>query len=519
MQAFAAASARGGRRAVTGQTAAEPVFHIIIELNADMPGGAKAARALLLNFLNIASLERSLAIFGDDFANTVRIVTLAEDDAAPAAAPALGANETFAVSKSLLTERYLFATLTRPHIEYVVTLAATFARDPNGRPFRLLYKAWLDREINTFVFKSSKTINADAAAIAFSALGEGIVWAVADSGIDATHPHFATHATLTLPEGLRHLDFTADDIVLDDHMPRALEDQAGHGTHVAGIIAGECRLGARANGTEISAISVSRKLRIDDTHAETVNERGPERITGVAPLCKLLSLKVLDDDRSGRASTLIAALAYVWRANDGGRRIRIHGVNLSVGYEFDAEWFAAGKSPLCNEVDQLVRSGVIVVAAAGNAGFGRVNAASGRQEQATLSGTIADPGNAELAITVGSTHRDMPHAYGVSYFSSKGPTADGRAKPDLLAPGERIISCATGGAAPGEARYREESGTSMAAPHVSGAIAAFLSIRNEFIREPERVKERFLSSATDLKRQPHYQGKGLIDLMRAIQAP
>ena len=56
--------------------------------------------------------------------------------------------------------------------------------------------------------------------------------------------------------------------------------------------------------------------------------------------------------------------------------------------------------------------------------------------------TINDPGNADLAITVGSTHRDMPHVYGVSYFSSKGPTGDGRLKPDLVAPGEKIISCA-----------------------------------------------------------------------------
>ena len=66
--------------------------------------------------------------------------------------------------------------------------------------------------------------------------------------------------------------------------------------------------------------------------------------------------------------------------------------------------------------------------------------------------TINDPGNAELAITVGSTHRDMPHIYGVSYFSSKGPTGDGRIKPDLVAPGEKIISCAVGDATERQAR-------------------------------------------------------------------
>ena len=67
-----------------------------------------------------------------------------------------------------------------------------------------------------------------------------------------------------------------------------------------------------------------------------------------------------------------------------------------------------------------------------------------RQTNVGFAMTINDPGNAALPITVGSTHRDMPHTYGVSYFSSKGPTGDGRAKPDLIAPGERITSCAAG---------------------------------------------------------------------------
>jgi subtilisin family serine protease len=141
--------------------------------------------------------------------------------------------------------------------------------------------------------------------------------------------------------------------------------------------------------------------------------------------------------------------------------------------------------------------------------------------------SINDPGNAELAITVGSTHRDMPHTYGVSYFSSKGPTGDGRLKPDLVAPGEKIISCAAGqrkqkaiDAMPGQTdcQYVEDSGTSMAAPHVSGVIAAFLSIRNEYIGKPEIVKEIFLKTATDLKRDRYFQGQGLVDLMRAIQS-
>jgi subtilisin family serine protease len=92
-----------------------------------------------------------------------------------------------------------------------------------------------------------------------------------------------------------------------------------------------------------------------------------------------------------------------------------------------------------------------------------------------------------------------------------------------VAPGEKIVSCATGilkaeGAKGRDCDYVETSGTSMAAPHVSGVIAAFLSIRGEFIGKAERVKELFVSSATDLRRDRYFQGSGLVDLMRAIQS-
>src|SRR5205085_10608113 len=160
------------------------------------------------------------------------------------------------------------------------------------------------------------------------------------------------------------------------------------------------------------------------------------------------------------------------------------------------------QSSLCVEGDGLVRSGVVVVIAAGNSGYGFVTTDQNIPASAGLSLTINDPGNAELAITVGSTHRDMPHTYGVSYFSSKGPTGDGRRKPDLVAPGEKILSCGAGtklakslakvkGTMDGDKNlvYVADSGTSMAAPHVSGAIAAFLSVRREFLGKPETVKK------------------------------
>jgi subtilisin family serine protease len=115
----------------------------------------------------------------------------------------------------------------------------------------------------------------------------------------------------------------------------------------------------------------------------------------------------------------------------------------------------------------------------------------------------------------------------VSFFSSRGPTGDGRIKPDMVAPGERIVSCAAGTfktamneklPAGSEVLYVEQSGTSMAAPHVSGAMAAFLSVRREFIGRPQKVKQVFQESSIDLGRVRTFQGCGLVDLLKALQA-
>jgi subtilisin family serine protease len=311
-----------------------------------------------------------------------------------------------------------------------------------------------------------------------------------------------------------------------------LVDNYGHGTHVAGIIAGEVdstdssRADSQATrkGGSPPMKMVIRQL---DANQEVITRAiDVTRISGVAPECKLLSLKVLDDEGRGNVSTIIEALGYVQTINEHGRWLHIQGVNLSVGYDYKAEWFACGQSPLCVEVDRLVRSGVVVVVAAGNTGYGFVQSEDKGVVPAGLGLTINDPGNADLAITVGATHREKPHIYGVSYFSSKGPTGDGRYKPDLVAPGEKIISCAAGKSkekvadkvAEDDFQYVESSGTSMAAPHVSGAIAAFLSIRREFEGQPERIKQIFLDTATDLGRERYFQGHGLVDLMRAIQS-
>lgn len=416
---------------------------------------------------------------------------------------------------------------------------------------RAIYRVWPDFQLKALLTKSASTIKATAARKAFDASGRGIVWAVVDSGIDGQHIHFEKHKNLSaLPPGVAHRDFVDDPD--DRHSPaRALSDGFGHGTHVAGILAGE--LSSTPNGKESSdpkKKTHSRPRAFAVTYERSDNEsriavrRQIDDVAGIAPECKLLSLRVADDNGGGVVSAIIEALQYVNEINGFGRNIRVHGVNISLGYEFEPEWFACGQSPLCVEVNRLVASGVVVVIAAGNSGYGRIRPTVQEETNAGLSLTINDPGNAERAVTVGSTHRDMPHVYGVSYFSSKGPTGDGRRKPDLVAPGEKIVSCGAGImldeantaaeigvpgrsvarlprgrriAAPG-VRYVESSGTSAAAPHVSGGIAAFLSLRREFIGQPDRVKQIFMESATDLGREGYFQGRGLLDLMRAIQS-
>ena len=405
----------------------------------------------------------------------------------------------------------------------------------HGRTDRVIYKLWPDFPVTPLIDRSVATVKADAAVRSYAATGEGICWAVIDSGIDGAHPHFggarnASVQTLTHPTVADlHRDFTGPAHPTKETRDTALTDLYGHGTHVAGIIAGGWSPGQTGSFRVFEHVFVSDPGEEEGAKVMSMQERtlgSTAHVRGIAPLCKLVSLKVLDDNGAGRASDVIRAMQYIREEVNGDPKLlRIQGVNLSIGYEFDAEMFACGQSPLCLEVDRLVKTGVVVVVAAGNTGYGKVAALS-RASKMSLSNSINDPGNSVLAITVGATHRDSPHMYGVSYFSSKGPTGDGRLKPDLVAPGERITSCAAGrylvsggGEIPDELpAYIDDTGTSMAAPHVSGAIAAFLSIRREFILQPEEVKRIFMATATSLGRERYFEGQGLIDLMRAIQS-
>ncbi|GEO01576.1 peptidase S8 [Novosphingobium sediminis] len=467
---------------------------VIAELNIMFKGGLEAARAAALAVLAAANID----------------------------------SKRLRQARQTPSKLNLFLSLTLAELRTLDQLKR--GRRPDPFP---IYKVWADQKLKPFAGKPLRTIKADACLATFNAHGRDIVVAVADSGIDGRHAHFVQYKNLeNLPDGLRHCDFSKDG---KSHGRSALRDEYGHGTHVAGIIAGSYM--AQGEG----AVTILRQEHIEDSEhlgdegeTQTIAEhnKSPIELRGVAPEAKLLSLKVLDADGSGYASNLIAALEYVFDLNDSGRKTKVHCLNLSLGYPFEAAWYAAGQSPVCVAVTRLVRSGVVVVAAAGNDGSIMLQPeGAGRAKRIGLAQSINDPGNAEAAITVGSTHGESPHLYGVSYFSSRGPTADGRMKPDLLAPGERILSCSPRSAVERQVRtapgtritaesicYREESGTSMAAPHVAGAVAAFLSVQNEFIGRPEEVKKVFMDTCTDLGRTREFQGAGLIDMMRAIQS-
>ena len=448
-----------------------------------------------------------------------------------------------------LVSNYVFACLSGGQLlqlaretQQQIEDAIRAGRDARTAP--VIYRVWDDNDVHVSLTRSLATVKADAAQRAFRARGDGIVWAVLDSGVQGDHAHFTRDDspfgridTLGVRDPIGHWDFTPDGRRAGEKAQgNPLRDSLGHGTHVAGIIAGYWKA-ATASGEPV----VGAEMRNEqDTKRPLRRRETLTEISGVAPACKIVSLKVIaDEDRDndvkqtagqGKVSWILLAIDQIQQWNQNGKRLLIHGVNMSVGYDFDPRWFACGESPLCVEVNRLVKTGVVVVVSAGNGGYTAFLSGDAKPVPHYADMSITDPGNAELAITVGSTHKEMPHRYGVSYFSSRGPTGDGRSKPDLLAPGERIISCAAGqerdkyengpadpaGSAP--VLYCEQSGTSMAAPHVSGAAAAFLSVRTEFIGQPERLKDILMQTAVDLRRERKFQGAGLVDLMKALQA-
>jgi len=412
--------------------------------------------------------------------------------------------------------RYVSAALSRTEIEVLRTESDDLQ----------VLRMWQNASKKALICRSAHILHAAAAHQAYAAQGDTIEWAVLDTGVEHTHPHFQKHRNLASLWDCTRNDPATSTAIAEPHGgfldygladpwqaigANEFRDRAGHGTHVAGIIAGEW----------------PNKLKDEDELLD---------FSGMAPSAKLHSFKVLDDRGRGQDAWILIALDKIARINENAQELRIHGINLSLGGNFDPSVYGCGHTPLCQELRRLWRQGVLIVMAAGNEGFTVLQTLEDGPWQANLDLSIGDPANLEEAIAVGSVHRVNPHTFGVSYFSSRGPTADGRRKPDVVAPGEKILSARADydrmlpglGKGPftneqladftAEQFYIAESGTSMAAPHVSGLLAAFLSQRREFIGYPDRVKRILTDNCTDLERDPYAQGAGLPNLMRMLQS-
>jgi subtilisin family serine protease len=371
--------------------------------------------------------------------------------------------------------RFVSADLTRDDIE----LLRTEFKDLQ------IERIWKNLSKRALIAQSSATVQARPAHLGYGANGKGITWAVLDTGIAARHPHFHRDGRATVIEqwdctqGGAAVRVAAGDKGFDTL------DGNGHGTHVAGIIAGG------VEGSDYQAM---------------------------APDAQLIGFKVLKDSGSGEDAFIIKALDMIADINDTAGKLVVHGVNLSLGGAFDPMSYNCGHTPLCQELRRLWNQGVVVCVAAGNEGYAVLEGEDG-PIQSNMDLSIGDPANLEEGITVGAVHKTNPHTFGVSYFSSRGPTADGRPKPDLVAPGERILSAshkAPANAADPNVLYVEMGGTSQATPHVSGILAAFLSVRREFIGYPNRVKQILLDNCTDLERDRYIQGRGMPNLVKML---
>ena len=372
----------------------------------------------------------------------------------------------------------------------------------------------LDRPATPAAMGSAQLVKADAVRRLFEVNASSIAWAVLDSGINARHPAFLARDGSGLASRVvetfdltklseEQLELVGKEQGPLDHLVDVMQSCAviawdgsdasrykepigSHGTHVAGILAGYV----------------------------------PDEFEGMCPDLRLWDFRVLNARSLGNESRVLLALRYIRHMNDRERTLRIAGVNMSISLAYNPKNHACGWTPVCVEVRRLVRSGVVVVVAAGNAGYqaGPAGAAGPLETAGRTKGTgfetvsITDPGNSQEAITVGATHGEHPYRYGTSYFSGKGPTSDGRPKPDLLAPGEHIFGPV------GSEAWESMNGTSQAAPHVSGAAALLMARYPELVGEPERVKDILARTATDLGRDRAFQGHGLVDVLRATQS-
>lgn len=288
--------------------------------------------------------------------------------------------------------------------------------------------------------------------------GEGITIAIIDTGVDYTHPDLGGCL------GINCKVVGGYDFINNDYDPM---DDHGHGTHCAAISAG--------NGT----------------------------LNGVAPGAKIYSLKVLNDTGTGYLDDLLSALDYVTDLNQNG--IPLEDENDSVDIISMSLGFAGGNpdDQLSLAVDSLVDQGIITVISAGNSG------------PDTFS--ISSPGNSRKAITVGAINNEDNQ---IAQFSSRGPTlsSDLVIKPDIVAPGVNICAARYDGSFPSntciDSRHIGLSGTSMAAPHVTGVAALILQAHPNW--SPDLIKSSIMSTALNLGYNGTSQGAGLINAFNSV---
>ena len=255
-----------------------------------------------------------------------------------------------------------------------------------------------------------------------------------------------------------HIDFKDRIIGFQDFVGKHMlpYDDNSHGTHVSGIIGGD---GSASGG----------------------------RIRGIAPECSLVALKILDRYGNGKKRDVLRAFDWILKNKD---TYRIQVVNISIGTTCREK---QDHRQLIEGVERLWDAGLVVVAAAGN--------------QGPRSGSVTAPGSSRKIITVGSS--DL--LTGRTAISGRGPTSECICKPDLVAPGNRVTSCAPGL----PYTYRIKSGTSMSTPLVSGGIACLLE------KEPQlsnvEVKMLLRESTDDMGLPRNQQGWGKFNCEKLIK--
>jgi len=293
--------------------------------------------------------------------------------------------------------------------------------------------------------------------------GTGVGVAVIDSGINDSHADL-WDSTGSDSRVVYHQDFTGTGVY--NAYGHLVYDLYGHGTHVAGIIGGN---GSRSSG----------------------------RYAGVAPNVNLIDLRVLDANGAGSDSMVIAAIQQAIALKN---TYNIQVINLSLGRGISVGY---AQDPLCQAVETAWNSGIVVVVAAGNFGRISVNGSNGY-------GTVAAPGNDPLVLTVGAMKSMGTYSRTddqIASYSSKGPTTyDHVVKPDVVAPGNMVVSLESH-ASTLETEYPANdvagnhtnhdyftlSGTSMATPAVAGGVALLLQ-QNPSLT-PDQIKARLMKTA------------------------